>query len=55
MTVAFWCVLVAILLPIMCAGIAKFGSANSAVGIIMIRVPFSTSWRGSRAARMLPS
>jgi uncharacterized MAPEG superfamily protein len=28
MTVAFWCVLVAILLPIVCAGIAKYGSGK---------------------------
>ncbi|MEE4664411.1 MAPEG family protein [Pseudomonas alliivorans] len=28
MTVAFWCVLVAILLPIACAGIAKIGSGK---------------------------
>lgn len=28
MTVAFWCVLVAILLPIGCAGIAKIGSGK---------------------------
>ena len=28
MTVAFWCVLVAILLPIACAGIAKVGSGK---------------------------
>ncbi|KQQ54760.1 MAPEG family protein [Pseudomonas syringae] len=26
MTVAFWCVLIAIILPILCAGIAKFSS-----------------------------
>jgi uncharacterized MAPEG superfamily protein len=28
MTVAFWCVLVAIVLPIICAGIAKFSSGK---------------------------
>lgn len=28
MTVAFWCVLIAIILPIICAGIAKFGSGQ---------------------------
>lgn len=28
MTVAFWCVLVAILLPFVCAAIAKFGSGK---------------------------
>lgn len=28
MTVAFWCVLVAIILPIVCAGIAKFASGK---------------------------
>ncbi|HEX8596451.1 MAG TPA: MAPEG family protein [Pseudomonas sp.] len=28
MTVAFWCVLIAILLPIVCAGIAKFSSGK---------------------------
>ncbi len=32
MTVAFWCVLVAILLPIICAGIAKFGSGKFGSG-----------------------
>ncbi|MBX8491091.1 MAPEG family protein [Pseudomonas cichorii] len=28
MTVAFWCVLIAIILPIVCAGIAKIGSGR---------------------------
>jgi uncharacterized MAPEG superfamily protein len=28
MTVAFWCVLIVILLPIVCAGIAKFGGGG---------------------------
>lgn len=28
MTVAFWCVLIAIVLPIVCAAIAKFGSGK---------------------------
>lgn len=32
MTVAFWCVLIAILLPILCAGIAKFGSGRFKAG-----------------------
>ncbi|WP_025995655.1 MAPEG family protein [Pseudomonas viridiflava] len=32
MTVAFWCVLVAILLPIACAGIAKIGSGKFKAG-----------------------
>lgn len=32
MTVAFWCVLIAILLPIICAGIAKFSSGKFRMG-----------------------
>jgi uncharacterized MAPEG superfamily protein len=32
MTVAFWCVLIVILLPIVCAGIAKFSSGKFSAG-----------------------
>jgi uncharacterized MAPEG superfamily protein len=32
MTVAFWCVLISIILPIICAGIAKFGSGKYGPG-----------------------
>ncbi|WP_434679209.1 MAPEG family protein [Pseudomonas sp. R1-18] len=32
MTVAFWCVLIAFLLPIACAAIAKFGSGKFKMG-----------------------
>ncbi|WP_025131119.1 MAPEG family protein [Pseudomonas sp. PH1b] len=32
MTVAFWCVLIAILLPYLCTGVAKFGSGKYGAG-----------------------
>jgi uncharacterized MAPEG superfamily protein len=32
MTVAFWCVLIAIVLPILCSGIAKYGGGKFKLG-----------------------
>lgn len=32
MTIAFWCVLIAIFLPYVCTSIAKFGGRATAVG-----------------------
>lgn len=47
MTVAFWCVLIAIFLPYLCNSIAKFSGATLACGRTMTHGPISRPSRGS--------